>query len=117
MEDMAAYVRMHKEISNVLISGGDAFLNSNEVIRRYLEAFSCIEHLDLIRFGTRTLVTLPMRVSEDPELVEMLKEYNRKKKIYVMTHVNHPKELTDETKRAVGLLTDAGITVKTRWYC
>ncbi len=112
MEDMAAYVRMHKEISNVLISGGDAFLNSNEVIRRYLEAFSCIEHLDLIRFGTRTLVTLPMRVSEDPELVEMLKEYNRKKKIYVMTHVNHPKELTDETKRAVGLLTDAGITVK-----
>ena len=44
------------------------------------------------------LVTLPMRVSEDPELVEMLKEYNRKKKIYVMTHVNHPKELTDETE-------------------
>ncbi|MCH1983196.1 KamA family radical SAM protein [Ruminococcus sp. OA3] len=112
VEDMVEYVSTHKEISNVLISGGDAFLNSNEVIRRYLEAFSRIEHLDLIRFGTRTLVSLPKRIYEDPELIEMLKQYNRTKKIYVMTHVNHPKELTGEAKRAVGILNRAGITVK-----
>ncbi len=112
VKEMAAYVENHKEINNVLISGGDAFLNSNEVIREYLENFSRISHLDMIRFGTRTPVTLPMRIYEDMELIEMLKQYSRKKKIYIVTQVNHPKELTDEVKRAVNLLLEAGIMIK-----
>ncbi|MGI6069165.1 MAG: KamA family radical SAM protein [Blautia sp.] len=112
VEDMAAYVAAHKEVNNVLISGGDAFLNSNEVIRRYLELFSGIAHLDLIRFGTRTLVVFPDRITEDPELVSLLKEYNKKKQIYVVTQFNHPKELTEEAVKAVHILRDAGIVVK-----
>ena len=79
--EMADYIRQHAEISNALISGGDAFLNSNAVIRRYLEQFSDIEHLDLIRFGTRTPVVLPARIYDDPELLETLQTYSQRKKI------------------------------------
>lgn len=78
--EMADYIRQHAEISNALISGGDAFLNSNAVIRRYLEQFSDIEHLDLIRFGTRTPVVLPARIYDDPELLETLQTYSQRKK-------------------------------------
>lgn len=93
IEEMAAYVSQHSEISNILISGGDAFLNSNQVIKRYLEQFSSIPHLDLIRFGTRIPVVLPMRIYDDPELLALLKTYTQKKQIYVVTQFNHPNEL------------------------
>ena len=112
ISDMAQYVREHEEINNVLVSGGDAFLNSNQTIRKYLEEFSGIKHLDLIRFGTRTPVVLPQRITTDPELVDMLTEYGRKKQIYVVTQFNHPRELTPEAREAVQTLMRAGIIVK-----
>lgn len=109
---MADYVRRHPEISNVLISGGDAFLNSNLIIEYYLKLFSEIKHLDFIRFGTRTPVVLPMRIYEDPELLDILKTYSKKKQIYVITQFNHAKELTQEAKKAVASLRNAGIVVR-----
>lgn len=112
VEEMAAYVNAHSEINNILISGGDAFLNSNKVIKQYLELFSPIPHLDLIRFGTRTPVVLPMRIHDDPELLDILKTYSQKKQIYVVTQFNHPRELTGESRQAVKILLDAGIVVK-----
>lgn len=112
LEEMAAYVGAHSEISNILISGGDAFLNSNHVIRQYLERFSGISHLDLIRFGTRTPVVLPMRIYDDTELLNLLKTYSQKKQIYIVTQFNHPKELTGEARMAVKALLNAGIVVK-----
>lgn len=112
IEEMAAYVRAHKEVTNVLISGGDSFLNSNQVIERYLDLFSRIEHLDLIRFGTRIPVVMPMRIYDDPELLAMLRQYNLKKQIYIVTQFNHPKELTAEAKKAVRVLLEAGIVVR-----
>ena len=112
IEEMAAYVAKHREISNILISGGDSFLNTNETIERYLQLFSGIEHLDLIRFGTRTPVVLPSRIYEDPELLALLKQYTDKKQIYVITQFNHPKELTAEARRAVRELMAAGVVVR-----
>ncbi|MGL5435028.1 MAG: KamA family radical SAM protein [Lachnospiraceae bacterium] len=112
INEMAAYIRSHPEISNVLISGGDAFLNSNVTIEHYLELFSDIEHLDLIRFGTRTPVVLPSRIYHDPELLTLLKSYARKKTIYVVTQFNHPNELTTESQKAIQALLDAGIIIK-----
>lgn len=112
MDEMAVYVSSHSEISNVLISGGDSFLNSNQVIRRYLELFSRIGHLDLIRFGTRIPVVLPMRIYDDPELLEILAAYTRIKQIYVVTQFNHPKELTPESIKSVRCLIDAGVIVR-----
>ncbi len=109
---MADYVRSHEEITNVLISGGDAFLNSNRTLEHYLNLFTQIPHLDLIRFGTRTPVVFPMRVYDDPELLHLLKSYNKKKQIYVVTQFNHPNELTPDSKKAIKALTNTGIIVK-----
>lgn len=111
-EEMADYLKEHKEISNVLVSGGDAFLNDNDIIKRYLEVLSGIDHLDFIRFGTRTPVVLPERITGDPELIELLKEYSRKKQIFVVTHFNHPNELTPKAREAVRCLLEAGVPVR-----
>ena len=110
LPDMARYVSSHPEISNVLISGGDAFLNPDSVIRRYLETFTAIPSIEFIRFGTRTPVTFPFRITEDDgELCAILSEYGRKKHLIVVTQFNHPRELTDESIRAVGRFLALGI--------
>ncbi|MCJ7856890.1 KamA family radical SAM protein [Lachnospiraceae bacterium NSJ-143] len=106
------YIKEYNEITNVLVSGGDAFLINNAVIENYLSALSSIDHLDYIRFGTRTPVVLPQRITEDTELVEILSRYNEKKQIYIVTQFNHPNEITDQSKEAVRLLRKAGIVIK-----
>jgi len=112
IEDMASYIRDHKEISNVLISGGDAFMNSNETIGQYLSELCDIPHLDFIRFGTRTPVVLPQRITFDTDLTDLLKTYTKKKKIYVVTQFNHPNEITKEAAAAVDTLLSLGIPVR-----
>ncbi len=111
-DKMAAYIDQHTEITNVLISGGDAFLINNRAIRRYLETFTAIDHLDLIRFGTRTPVVFPARIYDDPELLDIIREYSAKKQIYVVTHFNHPNEFTAESKKAIKALQAAGAVVR-----
>lgn len=106
------YIDEHQEISNVLISGGDALLNSNALLKRYLERLSQIDHLDFIRIGTRTPVVFPMRITEDPELLELLHHYSGKKQIYLITHFNHPKEITPQSQAAVQALLNVGIPVR-----
>lgn len=110
--EMFRYIREHDAVTNVLVSGGDAFLNNNRVIEKYLAALTEIEHLDFIRFGTRTPVVLPQRISEDPELLALLREYGKKKQLYVVTQFNHPRELTAEAGKAVRLLMEQGVCVK-----
>lgn len=106
------YIKEHKEINNVLISGGDAFLNKNSKIEAYLKELVEIDHIDLIRFGTRTPVVFPSRINEDPELVDILRRYSNKKAIYVVTHYNHPTEVTYESRKAIECLHNAGIIIK-----
>ena len=111
-ETAAEYVKKHPEINNVLISGGDSLLNDNKVIRKYLELFSGMDQLDLIRFGTRVPVVFPSRIYEDEVLLQMLEEYNQVKQIYVVTQFDHPREITPESIRAVRELVRRGIVVK-----
>lgn len=111
-QEMKQYLKEHTEISNILVSGGDAFLNSNDTIRSYLEMFDEIEHLDLIRFGTRTPVVFPERILDDQNLLDLFEQYQNKKTIYVVTQFNHPKELTDLAVKAIRALTDRGVCVK-----
>ncbi len=111
-EAMAAYVQEHTEINNVLISGGDAFLNSNGTIETYLRLFTEIPTLDFIRFGTRTPVVLPQRITTDPGLLDILKTYGEKKQIIIVTQFNHPRELTEEAVQAVRLLREAGCIIR-----
>lgn len=108
---MADYVRSHKEINNVLISGGDAFMNSNEMVLKYLRYFTPIPNLDFIRFGTRIPVVLPQRIYEDKELLRILESYNEKKQIIIVTQFNHPRELTPESVQAIRDLRDVGCIV------
>ena len=70
-EAMMEYVAEHKELTNVLVSGGDSFMMSNRMIKRYLDALTGMEHLDLIRFGTRVPVVFPDRILKDQELQDI----------------------------------------------
>ncbi len=108
-EDAAEYIEKHKEINNVLISGGDPLVLSNEVIKTFLETLTKIDHLSFIRFGSRTPVTLPSRLS-DPELLGLFKEYSQMdKRLYIVTQFNHPKEITPQSISAANNLVNAGV--------
>jgi len=98
------YVRNNREIRDVLITGGDAFMLDDATIEWMLRELRSIEHVEIIRFGTRTPVTLPQRITDS--LVDMLKKYHP---IYVNTHFNHPREITEEAKAACEKLANAGI--------
>ena len=100
------YIRNHPEVNDVLLSGGDAFMASDERIEYILKKLREIDHVQVIRFGTRTPVVMPQRITE--KLVDMLKKYHP---IWVNTHFNHPDELTLESKKAIDRLADAGIPV------
>ena len=112
VHDLTEYVLTHPEVNNVLLSGGDALINENEVIREYLEHLCEVGTLDFIRIGTRTPVVLPERIYDDPELLEILRTYGKKKQILVVTHFDHPKEVTDEAHRAVRALIESGCVVR-----
>ena len=109
---MAEYVREHREINNVLISGGDAFMNADETIEKYLRFFTEIATLDFIRFGTRIPVVLPQRILQDNKLLEILETYGRKKQIIIVTQFNHPRELTSDAVQAVKALGSVGCIVR-----
>lgn len=106
------YIKEHEEMTNVLISGGDSFMNSNEKIKQYLNELVKIDHLIFIRFGTRIPVVLPSRIYGDNELLEILEKYNKIKQIYVVTHFNHPNEITEESAKAVEALRNIGIVIR-----
>lgn len=98
------YISENKEIRDVLITGGDAFMASDEMLDWMLGALRKIPHVEIIRLGSRTPVTLPQRIT--PNLVNVLKKYHP---IFVNTHFNHPREITPEAKKACEMLADAGI--------
>ncbi len=98
------YIRSHTEIKEVLISGGDPLLLSDDHLAAILEKLRCIDSVEIIRIGSRVPCTLPMRVT--PELVAMLRHFHP---LYINTHFNHPAELTPEAEKACTMLADAGI--------
>lgn len=111
-DKIVKYIREHKDISNVLITGGDSFLCDNKTIEKFLAPLTEIEHLDFIRFGTRTPVTFPERINSDPELLNIIKKYGEKKQLMLVSHFNHPREFTKESKESISLLRGAGMIVK-----
>jgi len=99
-----SYIASHPRIRDVLVSGGDPFTLSTERLRHILASLRTIPTVDIIRIGTRTPVTLPMRITD--RLVSMLRQYQP---IWINTHFNHPRELTPEASAACARLVDAGI--------
>ena len=100
------YIREHKEIRDVLLSGGDPFTMADSSLERIIAAIREIPHVEIIRIGTRTPVVMPMRITDD--LVKMLKKYHP---LYVNTHFNHYTEITHEAKEACEKMANAGIPV------
>lgn len=101
------YVRSHPEVRDVLISGGDPFLLSESRLEELLAPLKDISHVEMIRIGTRIPVCLPMRVTDS--LAALLRRY---KPVYVVTHFNHAKEITDEAAAACERLVDHGVPVE-----
>jgi KamA family protein len=106
----AKYIAAHPEITNIVISGGDPLLLPTHVIRKMLTALEDIPHLNFVRIGSRAPVVYPIRFSDD-ELIEVLRDFGRKKTLQLPTHFNHPAELTDEAAEAVRRVREAGVTV------
>jgi lysine 2,3-aminomutase len=98
------YIRKKPVIRDVLLSGGDPFLLSDEYLDYILTELGKIEHIEVIRIGTRTPVVLPYRITDD--LVKMLKKHHP---LWINTHFNHPRELTASARTALAKLADAGI--------
>ena len=106
------YIKEHREITNVLISGGDPLVLPTDVIEYFLSELSKIEHLKFIRFGSRIPVFYPMRIYEDRRLLELFSKYSTpERRIYLVTHFNHPKEVTEEARKAVDALIRHGVVV------
>ncbi|MCF8008985.1 MAG: lysine 2,3-aminomutase [Halanaerobiales bacterium] len=100
------YIKNNQNIRDVLLSGGDALLVSDNRLEQIVEKIRAIKHVEIIRIGTRTPVVMPQRITNS--LVEMLKKYHP---IYLNLQFNHPKEITETTKKAIEKLNYAGIPV------
>jgi len=98
------YIKNNPAIRDVILSGGDPLLLSDEKMEFLLKKLRAIPHVEIIRIGTRVPCTLPQRITS--KLCNMFKNYHP---LYVNVHFNHPREITDESARACGLLADAGI--------
>ena len=101
-----AYLRAHPEISDVIISGGDPLVMATDRLVRLVAAVREVDSVQTIRLATRVPVVLPMRITD--ELVQALRPHHP---LWVMTHFNHPKELTPQAAEALCRLADAGFPV------
>jgi lysine 2,3-aminomutase len=98
------YIERAPEVRDVLISGGDPLVLTDEQLEEILARVTAIKHVEIVRLGSRMPVVCPQRIT--PELVAMLRKYHP---LYLNTHFNHPKEFTAESKQACEMLADAGI--------
>ncbi|HBN82831.1 MAG TPA: lysine 2,3-aminomutase [Clostridiales bacterium] len=99
-----SYIREHTVIRDVLLSGGDPLVMSDDWLENIIRKLRDIPHVEVIRIGTRTPVVLPMRITDG--LLNMLKKYHP---IWINTHFNHPLEITPESVKACQKIADAGI--------
>lgn len=98
------YIKNNREIRDVLISGGDALCISDQKLEFILQKLRVIDHVEVIRIGTRTPVVMPQRITEN--LCNIIKKYHP---VWINTHFNHPKEITKEAINACKMLANSGV--------
>src|SRR5882757_3737426 len=98
------YIATHPEIRDVLLSGGDPLLFSDDKLEQLLSRLRAIPHVEFLRIGTRIPIFLPQRIT--PALCAMLKKYHP---LFISVHSNHPRELTTEVRESLARMADAGI--------
>jgi lysine 2,3-aminomutase len=104
MEAAFRYLERATEVRDVLLSGGDPLLFSDDKLDKILTRLRSIPHIQFVRIGSRIPIFLPQRIT--PELCTMLKKHHP---LFISVHTNHPRELTTEVRDALGRLADAGI--------
>jgi lysine 2,3-aminomutase len=107
LAEAVAYLRAHPEVRDVLVSGGDPLLLGTGRLVELLEQIRSVPHVEIVRIGTRLPVCLPMRV--DDELATALRRFAP---LFVVTHFNHAKEITSESRAACERLVDRGVPVE-----
>ena len=106
------YIREHKEITDVLLTGGDPLTLETGQLESVLRQLREIEHVNIIRIGSKMLAYNPYRILNDKDLCYVLSRYSTpEKRIYLMAHFNHPRELTDVSREAAEALRKAGVIV------
>jgi lysine 2,3-aminomutase len=104
-----AYIARHPEVTNVLLTGGDPLRLSTPRLVSIMEALAAIPHVGIIRIGTKMPAFNPWRILGDPDLLEAIRANSGlRRRIYVITHFDHPRELTRPATEAVAALLDAG---------
>jgi len=106
LEEAIEYVRSNKEVRDVLLTGGDGFMLDNQTIAWLLDELEAIDHVEIKRFGSRTLVTMPQRI--DDELCRIFSEHLP---LYVNTHFNSPLEVTPKAREACFKLARSGVSL------
>jgi lysine 2,3-aminomutase len=104
LEPAFQYLEKAKEVRDVLISGGDPLMTKDEYLDAVLKRLREIDHIEIVRIGSKVPCTTPMRIT--PSLCAVLKKYHP---VWLNTHFNHPKEITPEASKALAMLADAGI--------
>ena len=104
LEESFEYIRNNPEVREVLVTGGDALMLSDEQLEYIFSSLRSIPTVEVIRIGSRTLVTLPMRITN--RFLEIIEKYHP---VYLNTHFNHPREVTPEAKEACVRLSKAGV--------
>ena len=112
ISDGLEYIREHPEVSNVLLTGGDPMIMSTSKLEPIIQQIREIDHVKVIRIGTKIPAFNPYRIINDPSLHKMIRTYSTdEKKIYIMAHFNHPKELTPIAIRGLNMLMESGAIV------
>jgi len=104
------YVRNHPEVNNVLLTGGDPLILSTTKLEKILKEIAEIPHVRIVRIGSKIPASNPYRIINDEYLLKIFDWFNTStgKKLYLMCHFNHPKEITDQAKKAVSLVQKTG---------
>ena len=106
-EEILSYLKEHPKINEVIFSGGDPLVVDNDTFRYLLSELSIIQSIKIVRFHTRTVITVPYRI--DDGLLELLNEYKKRFALYVVIHIDTVREFSPEAKIAVRKLVDNGI--------
>jgi len=105
----ADYIREHEEITSVLVTGGDPLILPTGKLERILSALDDIPHLRTLRIGSKVPAYNPFRILRDPKLPQLVRRFSRPdRRLYVVTHFLHPRELTEPAREALALLSSAG---------
>ena len=106
------YIRENPQLNNILLTGGDPLLMSTSKLSRIIEQLRQIDHVQIVRIGTKMPAFNPYRIIEDPSLLEMISRFSTaQKRIYIMAHFNHPRELTPQALEGLDLLNRAGAMI------